>query len=661
MLLFAGVNVKDISHIAFAKNSCVIKSSLTYTILLFGCYLLGIPETIGQSTQQDTSYTIPTVLVTTSKYRQRTTGSVSQDWNTEQLNKLPINNVADLLGQEAGLYIKSYGQGSLATSSVRGGSAGHTLVLWNGLPVHSPMLGLLDLSLLPAQFSESINFTLGGNSAMWGSGAIGGVLNLKNQARFSKKTTARSDTQIGSFGLFKQHISLGVGNGKIQSLTKIAHQQSKNDFYYFLADGIPERQQTNAKLNQQNIGQDLYWKINNQHQLAFHFWWQKSDRQIPPTNVQNRSEAHQDDQSTRLALEYKLTKKNGLWNFKTGFFNEQLDYFDDLSLEESLSNFKTYFAEITRQWSWRNNHAFLIGNAYTYTQVWTADYTLNYPTEFKKALFASWKFRRKNLQTQVGLRQELVNQTLMPIVPSFGFDYKISSSIFASGKFSRNFRNPTFNDRFWIRGGNPDLLPESGWSQELTLKYRIQKNRLSFNTSLTAFNRNIDNWIYWTKQEGQSFWSAKNITKVWSRGLEPRIQMQYNEKDLTLQIRGGYNYILSTNQVALQNPKLAVGDQLFYTPIHQAFGSISTTFKNFSCAYQHTFNGATNGINDILNPYQVGNVRLQYLGGIKDFSGTLFFNINNIWDANYLVVERRPMPGIHFETGLNLIFEKNKK
>lgn len=634
-----------------------IKPVLPLFFSLF-CSLCGAPPKLhGQSIGQDTSVTLSTIQVNSSSTRLSVVGGINSDWQSTQLEKLPINNLADLLHTEAGTYIKSYGLGSLATSSVRGGSAGHTLVLWNGLPIQSPMLGQLDLALLPVLTAESISFTKGGNAALWGSGAIGGVINMNSEADFSQQFSLQSGTGFGSFGHFQQDLKLAVGNNNLQSVTKFSHQQANNDFYYFLADGLPERQQTNAELSQQFLGQDLYWKINNQNHLAFHLWWQQSDRQIPPTNVQNRSEAHQDDLTTRFLVDYKHINNNGLWNIKTGFFDEHLNYFDDLILFESRSHFRTYLAEITGQWFWKKQEL-LIGNFHTQTRAWSAGYRENIPNEYKTALFASWKYNGAKGNAQFSLRQEMVDGTFVPIVPALGFDWYFIPSLTLKGKISRNYRLPTFNDRFWRPGGNPDLLPESGWSQELTLAHETKAKNLLFHLSLTAFNRNIDNWILWSLQEGQSYWSANNITKVWSRGLEPRLSATVRFKKITFQWRGGYDYILSTNQVALENPKMAVGDQLIYTPVHQAFGSFSIDWNKLHFAFQHNYTGAADGINEPLEAFQIGNVRLQYTNLFKQYKGTLFLNINNIWDTDYLVVERRPMPGIHFQTGLNLFFNK---
>ncbi len=634
------------------------KSKPFLLFLLFCTLCTELTKVNGQSIEQDSSVVLPVIQVNSSKRRLSVVGSVNREWQADQMEKLSINNFADLLGTETGTYIKSYGQGSLATSAVRGGSAGHTLVLWNGLPIQSPMLGQLDLALLPIQTAETITFTKGGNAAMWGSGAIGGVINLESEADFSQKLKINSGIRFGSFGHFQQRLSIGMGNKKLQSVTKFSHQQARNDYYYFLADDLPERQQTNARLSRQFLGQDLYWKLNSRNHLALHLWWQQSDRQIPPTNVQNSSKAHQDDLTTRLLLNYTGIHGKGVWNIKAGFFDEHLNYFDDLILLESRNHFRTFLVEMAGQWFWKE-HEFLIGNFHAQTRAWSAGYGENIPDEYRTALFASWKYKRGKWNTQFSLRQEVAAGVFVPVVPAFGFDWHFIPSFSIKGKISRNYRLPTFNDRFWLPGGNSDLQPESGWSQELTVAHETKRSGLVFNASFTAFNRSVDEWILWSIQDGQSYWSASNITKVWSRGLEPRVSFIFQFKSIELQWRGGYDYIRSTNQVALKKPKMALGDQLLYTPTHQAFGSFSIDWNNLHFAYQHKFTGAASGINDSLKSFQVGNVRLQYTKTLKRYKGTMFLNVNNIWDADYLVVERRPMPGIHFQLGLNLFFDKN--
>ncbi len=607
--------------------------------------------------QIDTIVTIPEVEISAEKIRKHPVGTQIKKWNTEKLTSLPAQNIAELLNTESGTFIKSYGSGSLATSSIRGGSAGHTLVLWNGFSLQSPLLGLLDLSLLPLNGSEEISLQKGGNSALWGSGAIGGVIALNNKSNFHNKIFTNVKTTFGSYGNFNQELKFGFGNSRLQSITKLFHQQGENNFKYFVAPNYPKREQTNAQVSQQNVMQDLYWKIDKKNQLALHFWQQFSDRNIPPTNVQTSSEAYQNDEATRLILDWKNVNETYVLNGKVGFFKERLDYFDDASNLVSLSDFTTLTSEITGQKFWKNIHQFFTGITHSFTTA-NNDGFVEPPTENRSAIQFSYLFQQKKYKLQASARQGLIDGKLIPMVPTIGFDYSFFPWLKLQGKISRNYRVPTLNDRYWQVGGNANLKPESGWSQEGTIAADLKfgDNLLEF--SLTGFNRNINQWILWAPVEGQFFWAAFNITEVWSRGAEPRISYSHNDGIIQFKIDAGYDYIKSTNQVAMDLPKREVGQQLIYVPIHQAFGRANIIWKNFAVSYQHSFVGKSRGQYGEIDAYQIGNARFQYAIDRKKCKSIVFFNINNIWNTNFIVVERRPMPGTNYQIGINFNFLK---
>ena len=218
---------------------------------------------------------------------------------------------------------------------------------------------------------------------------------------------------------------------------------------------------------------------------------------------------------------------------------------------------------------------------------------------------------------------------------------------------------PTLNDLYWQPGGNPELKAERGWSQELGLEsaWSDATRRLTF--SITAFNRNIDDWILWTPDAEAGYWSAANVASVWSRGLETRLDGAWHRKDWRIQLRLGYDYIRSTNQRALERPRIEPGEQLIYTPEHQAFGRLSIAWRDWSLTYRHTYSGPVQTPTEPLSGYQLGYGQLQWQLRRKGFWGTLFLRAENLWNAAYRVVERRPMPGRHYRAGLRLRWEKD--
>ncbi len=608
--------------------------------------------------QIDTTIVLEEIEVKSAHIRQEGVGSNVEKWDVTNLKSVGSNNIAELLSAESGVFIKSYGLGSLSTSSLRGGSAGHTLVLWNGLPLQSPMLGLLDLSLLPINSAEEVTLQKGGKSAAWGSGAIGGLISLKNKPDFSHKFSLNSSVAVGSFGYRQQQFQYGFGSKKFQSRTKVFSQQAENDFSYFIAENLPDRKQSNARLSQQNILQDLYWKLKSNQQISVHLWQQYSDRQIPPTNVQNLSVAHQDDRSLRGIINWKKVGERTVLQVKGGFVKEDLDYFDDQQLLESRSSFETLFGEFTTQFAFQNNTIFHVGMTQFYTKAESAGYQ-NAPSESRTALFASYRLEGEKWQIQTSLREELVNSKFIPLTSDIGGQVQLFPRLHIKGKVSRNYRLPTLNDRFWKPGGNENLLAESGWSQEMTLAADLIKSkRTQANFSLTGFNRTIKNWIWWSRREGESYWSAQNLAEVWSRGLETRFSIAHQINNLTLSLKTGYDFIQSTNKIAIENPQIEAGSQLFYTPKHRFFANGKVKWKTFVLAYQQQFSGATEGVNEDLPSYFFSNLRLQNNFAQNGINGSIFLNINNLWDTDYFIIERRPMPGRHFQIGINFSFNQ---
>lgn len=612
--------------------------------------LISLPISI--LAQVDTTLNIAEIQVSAPKIRTMSIGTQSVDWKAEDLEKINAQNVAELLNNETPVFIKSYGLGSLATSSIRGGSAGHTLVLWNGLPIQSPMLGLLDLSLLPLNATEEISFQKGGNSALWGSGAIGGMISLRNRPDFSNKISSHSGTQIGSFGTFEQQLKLSLGNKRFQSSTKVFYNQADNDFSYSISSGLPEITQTNAHLSQWNFLQDAYWKLNSQNQIAFHFWRQNSERQIPALTTQNQSLAHQDDIATRFSIKFQHSDDQFFINSKIGLSDEHNNYFDELSAIEARNRFKSIIGEINVQKTINNYQKLFIGTTHSLTKAFSDSY-LSPPTENKSALFASYRITQENYQIQGSLRQELTDGNWVPITPILGINFQPITNLDWQFKVSRNYRLPTLNDRFWKGAGNPDLLPESGWSYESSITSKWSKNQWDIELGTTGFNRQIKNQILWIPNNF-GLWSPHNISKVWSRGLESHFSIIYQKKDWKVQLKGGYDFIRSSNQISLTLPKIEKGEQLIYTPIHQMFSKCSLSWKNFQMTYRHSFTGKTTGINEAISNYQTGDFRIQFFQEINQIRGSFFLNINNIWDTDFFVIERRPMPGRYFQIGANI-------
>ena len=621
-------------------------------------FLLGLIFTLWGYTflgaQVDTSLVIQEVSINATSIRNENLGGKNDLIYKGEANSQ--SDLTNLLLNQGGIYIKSYGSNSLGTSSIRGGSAGHSLILWNGVPLQSPTLGLLDLSLISINVMDMVSVQKGGNSALWGSGAIGGVINLENSS--TADNFLQGQLNFGSFGQFSSNIALGYGKEGYYGKTKVSHTQAKNNFKYASANGSPLIEQMNAAFTTTNINQDLYFTINNKQSVELHYWWQNSTKEIPPTLTQTFSDAYQEDQANRLILSWNRISNQHKSSLKFAVLDEEQQFVDPIINLISNNNFTQWFGEAGHSIYLGGQHQLMIGTTIIETSAKANGY-VDKISETKVGFWISQQLDFGKFMIQASLREEMVEGILIPIIPSAGIVFQMTENLGLRTKVSRNYRLPTLNDKYWRPGGNLDLIPESGWSQELGLSFQKSDDDHKVHFDLTGFNRNIDNWILWSPAENFNFWRAQNLTEVWSRGIETSVSYKYSFKNIWLDLQSNYNYIRSTNQVAISLPKLDKGQQLIYTPVHQIGSQITFGMQHFSLSYQHQFTGKNLGINEAIPAYHLGNLLASYKIENKQFPIKLFLNIQNVWNAQYVVIERRPMPGTNFQLGIK--FKINKQ
>ena len=105
-------------------------------------------------------------------------GTTMTTLDTLTLRETVVNSIADVLAQNTPIFIKSYGRGSLATASFRGTAPSHTQVLWNGMKLNSPTLGMVDFSMIPSFFIDKGSLYHGASSVGVVGGGLGGAVAL---------------------------------------------------------------------------------------------------------------------------------------------------------------------------------------------------------------------------------------------------------------------------------------------------------------------------------------------------------------------------------------------------------------------------------------------------------------------------------------------------
>lgn len=128
-------------------------------------------------------------------------------------------DLIDLLARQAGIDVsRTGGPGSVSTLFLRGGNSNHVLVLVDGVRVNSVQQGLYDFANLPLDRIERIEIVRGPRAALWGSDAIGGVIQVFTRDPGQRGAQARVGTHqriegAAQWGMSGERGSLGIGGG----------------------------------------------------------------------------------------------------------------------------------------------------------------------------------------------------------------------------------------------------------------------------------------------------------------------------------------------------------------------------------------------------------------------------------------------------------------
>lgn len=620
----------------------------------------GTAQTNSQSTARlvDTMITLSTdVEVLAQRYRHRPIGSTGQSWTGSELSN--ARTVAELLDRGAGIHVRNYGPSSLASVSVRGGSAAHTLAIWNGLPLSNPSHGQLDWSLLSLSSlaPQRLSLTRGGNSAAWGSGAVSATVSIDDVDNLQLGSQIQLGSTLGAFGELEAQARLAYGHRRWSTSTRFQTRSADNDFSFRPAPSLPAQKQINSALEQIDLRQDFYAYLRPGESLSLHYWHQSVDRQIPPTLLQRRSLANQTDEANRLSFRYRRAGETVSFQATAGYLAERLHFLDPLLGQDSRSRSTVLIADATLSYPLARHQELQFTATGTHTQAQVDNAYAGHPQEKSLSGLISYRANLGNWQVQTMARYGRAAGHSLGFTPSVGLEYQLSPQLRARLRAGRDYRAPTFNDRYYQPGGNPDLRPEVGWSAESGLDWQHG----AWQASLTGFHRDVNDWLLWARVNTQPFFSAYNLAHVTSTGLEPRLAFAKTYAlHWQVQLQGGYDFVRAINREAIEVPHIQQGQALFYVPRNSSFAKAQISYRHFELQLIHRWRGKNLGINAELPSSHSADAMLGFRQNSARLSWQAFVELRNFTDQGYQLIENRPLPGRHARIGLIVDFQIRK-
>jgi iron complex outermembrane receptor protein len=584
-----------------------------------------------------------------------------------QISLIQEGGIENVLKKYTPIYIKS-DAGGLSTIRFRGTSPNHTSIYFGGINVNSLTLGHSNLSSIPSFLFDEISLQYGNSSAVNGSGAIGGALYLGLRNNWTDGVRVSTKATMGSFGEYLLGTKIFVGNGKLESVTRAYFYDKKNNFPFdnpYTGDvenpGAVRDVQQGAATRNIGLLQELNYKFDTQQFFKSAFWIEDSWRQVQPnmqSNYHYKGTQEIDNNNIRIWTEYinnvhRIDFKGGL-----GYVHDK-QIFDDI--EEQIVQTDRLVSELEASTDFDFGLGIKAGAKYKYIKPDVhayADSVVDFEEHFDIFLSSYYNVNQK-LKFTINLRQSFVTDFDAPFSPSFGGEYTVRTSDQSYMKittaFSRSYRVPTFNDRYWGNQGNPNLKPETGNNFELGVKYNFESGDWSNSLNVNAFYMNVKNWIEW---RNFGVWMAQNVQEVVSKGIEFQSYTRFPAGSMEGEFILNYTFN-PVEPVKILDEGGILHRQMNYVPKHMGNTSVSFRHNQWQFYSDGQFVGKrfTDDFGHELPSHFLMNCGAGYKLNLQKHLLDFTFSANNVFDIDYQSQRYYAMPGRYFRFSIKYVMK----
>lgn len=541
----------------------------------------------------------------------------------QELQQNPDADIADILQTYAGIEIgRNGGPGQNASVFIRGTNSSQTLVMINGVKINPGTLGNAALQNINLSMIDHIEIVLGPRSTLYGSEAIGGVINIITKQRKKAGTDFNVGVSGGSY--HTRSFQLGADNrtGDRGAGIQISGTRS---------DGFPTRADSSIDSGYKNLNLHLYGnkKIGDTHYNIDH--WQSNG--TTDYLYDATTPLSQDFENATTAITAK-TPFTSSWasTFKLSHISDRID---QNQIDIYSNNRKDYAHTSRYALDWQNDiqwsqKSLLTAGLYRAQENTAA---LSYGTEFDKnndtnAVYAQNVYTTSTNTLITGLRftdnQVYGNHTTWNL--EYGLNLTPSFRITLAN--NSGFRAPNSTDLYGF-GGNVNLKPEESVNNEIGLRYRFTQAQ---HISLNVFRNRIRNLIVYDNATSKN----QNVQQATIRGGE-----------LTYALTGQHWGVRASATV--QDPHNDTKDQQLARRSEQSY-SLAVNYRADS--YSVSLNAIHSGTRpDIdINTYAavtLPSYTLLNLSGTYRITHQLSLNvrIENLGDEKYQLVDGYNTPG----------------
>lgn len=498
--------------------------------------------------------------------------------------------------------------------------------------------GSVDLASLPGIGAiDHIEVTKGSGSVRYGSGAVGGVINIVTKKGDRRESSL--DAYTGSWGM---HGYTLTDSGRAGATSWIVSGSLEQREYYAFPHGA-NTDHSRGDIAKKSLSLRLDQDLTDQTSLtvkAYHqdYHGHGSTYKADPAGWYLTANKPID----RLVNDYSVTYHFKKQTAQPGF----LRYFNDYQ----RTYWSNHYFTRTQGLEWQDNWQLGSHQHVTAGAEWTEDMGTNYEAHYidkkrhNQAFYAEDALTFGKFTVTPGLRWDRNSTFGSHQTPRLAMNYKANDAFNVYASWGRVFSPPRLNDQFYITStshGNENLQPEEGYTQTLGFQYQAGPK-----TSLegSVFHSDLQHVIRWNRSNPR-YHEVENLDEEDKRGFELTWKQKVNDK---WDYEGGYSYIRT---------KVDKGAGLTFDTTYNQPNGYHAGIHYHSGKWQAGADmTAGTGRNDTYyrnNSYVVWNVSASYS---PDAATTMYVKVNNLNDEAYDLYHNYPAAGRNWQVGVKKKF-----
>ncbi len=495
--------------------------------------------------QQDTTL-LNEVVITTNKYpkKQSETGKVVTTITREQLERSGGKTLPEILNSATGTVIigANNALGTNQTVSIRGASAGNVLILLDGIPVNDPSVitNYFDLNFLTTDQVERIEILKGGQSTLYGSDAVAGVINIISKKAGAKKLNVHGAFSGGSYNTLRQNIGInGRGNKADYSLN---YTHLSNDGFSAAFDSSGSAGFDRDGFNQHAINGRTGFTISNTIKISLSGTYSNYKTDIDASAYTDDRDFTSESNNIQFGGGLQHHFSNGSIHLNYNYNRIERSYFDDSSHKSNLfafyskSNYigRTHYAEFYGNWrlsQWELLAGADFRSANTDQWYWSTGIfgPFNQPVlnaRIKQiSPYASVVYKRNGLNVELGGRFNEHSAYGSNFTFTFNPSFLVKNKVKVFANLYSAFKAPTLYQLFDAYAGNAALLPEKGIIGEAGAELLSGK---PISARIVGFYRKTTDAIIYTFNPSSFQSKYLNVSKQINNGIEAELSYAKN-------------------------------------------------------------------------------------------------------------------------------------